>query len=133
MPSRAFFSVLSADLPCSRNWYTSLFGYEVEFDSDWFVHLQDPDNASLELGIIAIDHEIAAEAMRAKPVGGTMTLVIDDVDVVHAEAQERGVDIIEAPRNLFFGQRRMLIADPDGQVIDVSSECPPNPDWLATL
>lgn len=133
MPSRAFFSVLSADLPRSKAWYTSLFGYEVEFDSDWFVHLRDPVNPALELGIIAIDHEIVADTMRAAPVGGTMTLVVDDVDAVHALARDRGIEIIEAPRDLFFGQRRLLIADPDGQVIDVSSECPPDPDWLATL
>ncbi len=133
MPSRAFPSVLTADLPRSREWYRSLFGYQVVFDSDWFVHLQDPDNEALELGIMAVDHEIVPPALGAHPVGGLLTLVVDDVDAVHAAAQARQLDVVEAPRNLFYGQRRMLLADPDGQIVDVSTECPPDPDWLASL
>lgn len=38
-------------------------------------------------------------------------------------ALKRCLMIVEEPRNLFFGQRRMLIVDPDGWVID-GSECP---------
>lgn len=29
--------------------YVELFGWSVNFDSDWFVHLQAPENASIEL------------------------------------------------------------------------------------
>ena len=81
MPERAFFSVLSADVATSTDWYVSLFGYQVEFDSDWFVHLRDPDNPLLELGIMAIGHEIVNERMRSAPTGGSITLVVDDVDL----------------------------------------------------
>lgn len=133
MPERVFFSILSSDLPRAREWYVSLFGYRVEFDSDWFVHLQDPENPALEIGIIDKHHRIAAERMRQAPVGGLLTVVVDDVDDLHNQAQARGVEIVEEPTNLFYGQRRMLIADPDGQIIDVSSECEPDPTWLATI
>ena len=133
MPQRAFFTILSDDLPRAREWYTSLFGYRVEFDSDWFVHLQDSDRPALELGLLARDHEIVPEAARARTVGGMVTLVVDDVDAVHTEALRRGIEVVEAPKNLFYGQRRMLILDPDGQLLDVSSECPPDPEWVATL
>lgn len=133
MPQRTFFSILSDDLPRACEWYTSLFGYRVEFDSDWFVHLQDPDNPSLELGLLAVDHEIVTEHMRARPIGGLVTLVVEDVDRCHELAVERGVEVIEPPTDLFYGQRRMLILDPDGQVLDVSSECDPDPAWVATL
>ena len=133
MPRRAFFTILSDDLPRSRSWYTSLFGYRVEFDSDWFVHLQDPDQSTLELGLLARDHEIAPRSARDRAVGGMVTLVVDDVDALHAEVVGRGIEVIEPPTNLFYGQRRMLIVDPDGQLLDVSSECPPDPEWVATL
>ena len=133
MPQRAFFSILSADLARSTDWYVSLFDYQIEFDSDWFVHLRDPDIAHLELGIMAIDHEVVNERMRSSPTGGLVTLVVDDVDAVYAAAQSRGIEIVEPPTDLFYGQRRMLLADPDGQIVDVSSECPPDPKWLASL
>jgi predicted enzyme related to lactoylglutathione lyase len=132
VPSRNFYSVLSDDLAATRDWYVSLFGYRVEFDSDWFVHLQstDPD---VELGILASDHEIVPAAVRGQPSGGILTIVVEDVDAVHRQAVDRGVDVVESPRNLFYGQRRMLLVDPNGLIIDVSSECPPDPDWLASL
>ncbi|MEM9564444.1 MAG: VOC family protein [Actinomycetota bacterium] len=133
VPQRAFFSVLSADLARSRDWYTSLFGYRIEFDSDWFVHLQDPDTPMLELGLINRDHEIVDERIRPNPIGGVVTLVVDDVDELHATVVERGIEVIQPPTDLFYGQRRMLIVDPDGQVLDVSSECDPDPEWVATL
>lgn len=133
MASRCFSSVLSTDLPQARDWYVSLFGYQVVFDSDWFIHLQDPKHDLLEIGIIARDHEIVTEAMAAQPVGGLITLLVDDVDGLHQQAVEAGLEILEPPRDLFYGQRRMLLADPDGQIVDVSSECPADPAWLATL
>jgi PhnB protein len=111
----------------------SLFGYEPVFESDWFIHLQDPSNESLELGIMDRDHEIVPERFRAAPAGGLMTIVVDDVDALHRRAADASVEVIEPPRDLFYGQRRMLLVDPDGQLVDVSSECEPDPDWVATL
>jgi uncharacterized glyoxalase superfamily protein PhnB len=70
---------------------------------------------------------------RAAPTGGMLTLVVDDVDAVHARAQEAGIEIVEPPTDLFYGQRRMLVTDPNGLLVDISSECPPDPDWLASL
>jgi catechol 2,3-dioxygenase-like lactoylglutathione lyase family enzyme len=133
MVSRAFFSVLSDDLPASRGWYVELLGYEVDFDSDWFVQLRAPGAGALELGIIRRDHEIVPVAFRAAPSGGMLTVVVDDVDAVHARAREAGIEIVEPPTDLFYGQRRMLVTDPNGLLVDVSSECAPDPDWLASL
>ena len=133
MPQRSFYSVFSTDLARATEWYVSLFDYRVEFESDWFVHLQDPSNASIEIGVIARSHEIVPERFRADPAGGMLTLVVADVDAVHEQAVAHGVEVVERPRNLFYGQRRMLVIDPDGLLIDVSSECPPDPAWLASL
>lgn len=62
-----------------------------------------------------------------------LTVVVDDVDTVHARARAAGIEIVEPPTDLFYGQRRMLVTDPNGLLVDVSSECPPDPDWLASL
>ena len=97
MVSRAFFSVLSDDLPATRDWYVALLGYEVDFDSDWFVQLRTPGASALELGIIRRDHEIVPEASRGAPSGGMLTVVVDDVDAVHDRARATGIDIVEPP------------------------------------
>lgn len=133
MPSRLFPNVLSTDLARSSRWYVSLLGFTPEFESDWFVHLRSPTEELVTLGILAIDQEIVHPAMAERPTGGVITIVVDDVDAVHAAAQAAGASIAEAPRNLFYGQRRLLLADPDGQLVDVSSPCEPDPEWLASL
>ncbi len=133
MPSRNFYSVVSDDLPRTRDWYVELFDYRVEFDSDWFVHLQAVEAPDVEFGILARDQDIVPDRVRARPSGGMVTIVVDDVDVLHQRAIDCGAEVIEAPRNLFYGQRRMLLVDPNGLVVDASSECPPDPEWLASL
>ena len=133
MVQRSFLTILSADIAASADWYRGLFGYITEFDSDWFVHLRDPENPSLELGLLDIAHDVSPMAQRDRPVGAMLTLVVDDVDAIEAQARLHGVEIVEPPTNLFYGQRRMLIRDPDGQLLDVSSECEPDPEWMATL
>lgn len=130
---RAFLTLLAGDLVATRDWYVQLLGLQVEFDSDWFVQLRDPDEAGLELGILAREHGVAPRASKGAPAGGYLTVVVDDVDDVHRRAQHAGLRILEAPTDLFYGQRRMLVEDPDGWVVDISSECAPDPDWVASL
>ncbi len=133
MPQRSFYSVFSTDLSRAKDWYVSLFDYRIEFESDWFVHLQDADNPSIEVGLIKRTHEVVPAQFRANPAGGMLTLVVDDVDELHNRAIASGAEVIEEPRDLFYGQRRLLLIDPDGLLVDVSSECPPDPAWLASL
>ena len=118
---RCFVNLLSDDLGRLRDWYVDLFGWRVDFDSDWFVHLQAPANDDVELGILRRDHEIVPEELRDARAGVIVTIVVDDVDDLHARAVAGGADVVEAPRDLFYGQRRMLLRDPDGTIVDASS------------
>ncbi len=130
---RAFVTLFSEKLESMRDFYVGLFGWRVDFDSDWFVHLQAPDDSSVELGILRRDHEIVPAVFRAAPAGAMVTIVVPDVEAIFALATERGLPIVEPPRDLFYGQRRMLLRDPEGTLVDVSSECPPSPEFLASL
>lgn len=133
MIKRSFFSVLSDDLSGTRQWYVDLFGYQVTFDSDWFVHLQSPDAATIELGILLRSHSIVPTISRGAVTGGMLAIVVDDVDQLHKKAVSLGVAVLEPPRDMFYGQRRMLLTDPNGLLVDASSECPPDPAWLSSL
>lgn len=130
---RAFVCIFSDQLATTRDFYVSLFGWAVGFDSDWFVHLRAPSDASIELGILRRDHEIVPQSFRAAPAGMMVTIVVPDVDEVHRLVVERGLEVIEPPRDLFYGQRRMLLRDPNGTLLDISSECAPSPEFLASL
>lgn len=133
MVSRNFFCVFTDDLRVTRDWYVNLLGYLVDFDSEWFVHLRAPDNDLIELGIMLRHNELIPASCRTQAGGGMLTVVVDDVDASYRRAMTAGARIIEPPRDLFYGQRRLLVRDPNGVLVDISSPCDPDPDWLASL
>ncbi len=134
MIRRGFANVIATDLPKTKAWYVDLLGWQTEFVSDWFVHLRAESAPGVELGIIDASHEIvSAFASKAQGAGVSLTVVVDDVDATYETAVSLGCDVLEAPTDLFYGQRRMLLRDPAGTVVDVSSECPPSEEFLASL
>lgn len=91
------------------------------FDSDWFVILVHDEMSNLELGVLQREHEIVPSSARSEPAGIIVTFVVDDCDEVHRRAIELKAEIMEEPADMVYGQRRMLLGDPDGTVVDVSS------------
>ena len=119
--NRLLTNICSTDLAASKAFYTSLFGFSVAYDSDWFVQLTAPDTG-LELGLIAEGHEIVPPGLPEKAAGGVyLTIVVDSVDKVYSKAQQLQLEVQQAPELMPYGQKRMLIASPEGIVIDVSS------------
>lgn len=124
--NRAFANVLSDPdrMGETRDFYAALLGLRAVFDSDWFISLQDPELPLSELGIWRRDHELVPRAHAGAAghhQGAILTFVVDDVDAAHRLAAERGFDIVEEPRDTFYGQRSMLVRDPNGQLVDVST------------
>ncbi|TKK91288.1 hypothetical protein FDA94_00275 [Herbidospora galbida] len=119
--NRVLVNVLSDDLVRARGFYTELFGFQVNFEEDWWVYLSAPANPALELGIWKRDHELVPEGHRGRAQGMIFTIIVDDVDDVHEQAVKLGVPIVAPPRDQFYGQRSCLMLDPDGVLVDVSS------------
>ena len=133
MITRGFPNIISNDLPLTKGWYVDLLGWVTEFDSDWFVHLKADDAAGVELGIMAADHTIVPEGAAPGGGGTLLTFVVNDVDELHRRAVELRYTVVEPPTDLFYGQRRMILADPDGTLVDVSSECPVSQEFIDSL
>jgi len=118
---RILTNICSDDLQKSKKFYIDLLGFDVKFDSDWYVQLCSPDNSEIEYGIVKRDHELVPREYQNKPNGMYVTFVVPDVDVTYKKALEMGIPILQEPRNEFYGQRRFLSQDPDGCLIDVCS------------
>ena len=105
----------------SRDFYVQHFGFEVGYDSDWFVNLLSPDKR-LEIGLLQQDHELLPEAFREQsPAGVYLTFVVPDVNEWYEAAKAAKVPILSPPEDTFYGQRRCLVEDPNGLLIDVST------------
>jgi catechol 2,3-dioxygenase-like lactoylglutathione lyase family enzyme len=128
--SRIFYNVACSDLERSHRFYAGWLGLVPEFVSEWFVHLRPAGAEGPELGLLRRDHAVVPPAARAHGAAGLLTFVVDDVDRLAASAAEHGGTVLDPPTDQFYGQRRLLVCDPDGTVVDVSSECPPDPKWL---
>lgn len=50
-----------------------------------------------------------------------MTFVVLDVDTVYAKAIAQKLEILQPPRNEFYGQHQFLTVDPHGCIVDISS------------
>jgi uncharacterized glyoxalase superfamily protein PhnB len=46
---------------------------------------------------------------------------VNNVDAVFKVAKANKYSVIQSPENTFYGQRRMLLKDPNNYIIDISS------------
>lgn len=122
---RAFTNLLSQNVEVAAGFYQQLLGMKRHFESDWFIILVHPNMPGFELGILAQDHEIVPNHLRGKHSGLMLTFVMADVDNIHLKAQKLGADILQAPTDMPYGQRRLLLMDLDGVTLDVSAPVAP--------
>ena len=118
---RSFTNVLSGDVQKTSAFYENLLGMTRHFDSDWFVILTHEGIEGLEFGILQRDHAIVPPDIRAAPAGIIITFVVTDCDEVYRRAVAAKASVVEPPTDMAYGQRRMLLRDPDGTVLDVSA------------
>jgi len=113
-------NICSDNLSESRDFYTKLFDFNVDYDSEWFIHLISKDK-KLELGIIDRTNEIVPKSFQNNPQGFYITFVVDDADEIYKIAKSEKFKIISEPKDTFYGQRRLLLKDPNGTLVDISS------------
>lgn len=113
-------NICSDKLPESRDFYTTLFDFNVDYDSDWFVHLISEDK-NLELGIIDCKNDLVPDDFQNRPQGFYITLVVKSADEIYQIAKSANFEILSPPLDTFYGQRRLLLKDPNGTLVDVSS------------
>jgi len=119
---RCFTNILSENVDSTAKFYESILNMKRHFDSDWFVILTHDELNDFEFGILQRQNDIVPEAIRKAPAGVIVTFVVSDCDVVYERASKLDNVVIEPPTNMPYGQRRILLRDPDGTIIDVSSK-----------
>lgn len=118
---RILTNICSDQLIESRDFYVALLGLKVNFDSDWYIQLSVPEHPEIEFGIIRRDHDLVPPEYQKPVTGMYVTFVVEDVEKIYQLACTMGLKIIQEPRNEFYGQRRFLVADPNGCLVDICS------------
>lgn len=121
---RAFTNILSINVNEAANFYQDLLGLDRHFDSDWFIILTHVECPNFELGILERKNPLVPNEADKSPAGVMLTFVVEDVELIYKKAKNMDVRIIENPTNTPYGQRRMIIEDLDGTIVDISSLIP---------
>ncbi|MCI2417479.1 VOC family protein [Saccharopolyspora sp. K220] len=100
------------DLSASRDFYVEVLGLEVAME-DPVLGLRSPDNPTAQLIIPPPGMENPA------PRFGIDVGEPAAVDMVHAEAVQRGLRIVYPLTNEPWGVRRFFVEDPGGTVVNV--------------
>jgi predicted enzyme related to lactoylglutathione lyase len=131
LPYMKFASVRmpTADVPGLVGFYEQLTGTTAEWATDEFAEIV-PDGA-----VIAISSERLTDAFAAASVtpaaNRTMMveLMVDDVDALRDRVAELAGGLVMEPTTLPWGNRSMLLRDPDGNVVNLFT--PVTPEAIA--
>jgi catechol 2,3-dioxygenase-like lactoylglutathione lyase family enzyme len=118
------FNIVTDDVARLRDFYTALLAFEPIYESDWYIVLVPRDGPRFELGIIKRSSDVTPLAATKPSGGGYLTFVVEEVLVAFQQAKAMNAEIIEPPVDTTYGQRRMLLRDPAGTVLDISSPTP---------
>mgnify|MGYP002633515300 CR=1 FL=1 len=100
------------DLSRSAAFYRETLGLELQFEMDDFVFL-NAGGVALALS--------TAHARLATPLAGATEVVfgVDDVTAAHTALRARGVEFLNAPRNVTGDQWAANFRDPDGHLLSI--------------
>jgi catechol 2,3-dioxygenase-like lactoylglutathione lyase family enzyme len=121
---RTMFNIVTDDLVGLRDFYTTLLSFEPIYESDWYIVLVPKEGPRFELGIIKRSSDVTPLAAAKPPGGGYLTFVVEEVLLAFEQGKVMNAEIIEPPTDLFYGQRRMILRDPAGTIVDISSPTP---------
>ena len=113
----AYFGTVTPNLAETRNFFTAKLGFEVRFESDWFVLL---GLGSHQLGLLRPEQEgQSALFRRAYPGHGAwITFAVPDVDAIHARAVAAGISIAVPLRDEAWGERHFSVVAHNGLALD---------------
>lgn len=132
MKITSYYPVLMvADVAATAAFWTAHFGFAAAFEADWYVHLNHPDDAAVNLAILQGDHATIPVTGRGRASGMLLNFEVEDVDAAHDRLVAAGLPILLPLRDEAFGQRHFITADPNGVLIDVIRPIQPSPEFAA--
>ncbi len=111
--------------------YIEHFGFQENFASDWYVHLQSVEDSGINLAILDGRHETIPAKGRGQVAGLLLNFEVEDVDTLHDRLQAAGLPILLAIRDEDFGQRHFITSDPNGVLIDIIKPIPPSAEFAS--
>jgi catechol 2,3-dioxygenase-like lactoylglutathione lyase family enzyme len=114
---RAIPVVHTDDPEGTRAFYVDLLGFRVAMDQGGMLMLVSPSVPTTQV-IIAWAAEDASDPQVLRV---NVSVEVADVDAAHADAVQRGLDIVYPLTDEPWGIRRFFVREPSGTVVNVAS------------
>ncbi|HEX9557722.1 MAG TPA: VOC family protein [Reyranella sp.] len=99
------------DIMESLTYYRDKLGFDVAFEYGKPIFYVGLCSGEVTL------HLIAASQTPRQPGHGAVSIIVDDVDALHADLMKRGAKVLKAPKDYDYGLRDFDVADLDGNMI----------------
>lgn len=109
----------------SRDFYIEHFGFELVYESDWYIELLSPTLAA-GVSFTLPQHEIG-EYFNGQ--GLILSFGVDDVDNEYQRLKREGLPILQELQDKPWGERSFVVNDPSGVHIYVYSLIPAEPEY----
>ncbi|MBD2796819.1 hypothetical protein ID856_09770 [Xenorhabdus sp. 18] len=116
-------NILTDDLISTRDLFVNLLDFDIEYESDWFISMTSEKHG--QVAAFLKTSEFIPELYQKPCQGLIITCIVEDVAPYFSKAKELDLNIIEQPRDLPYGQRRFLIKDSSGALLDISAPTAP--------
>lgn len=128
----SYYPVLGCrDLAASRDFYVRHFGFEIVFESDWYIHLRHSQDPAVNLALLAPEHESVPAAYRRPADGVLLNFEMEEVDAFYDRCRTARLPIALDLRDEAWGQRHFIVVDPNGVLVDVIKVIPPSAEFAA--
>ncbi|MGH1340327.1 MAG: VOC family protein [Nannocystales bacterium] len=112
--------------------YRRHFGFEVSFESDWYVSLRHATATQFELAVLAAGHSTIPAESRDLEFRTLVNLEVKDATEAYRRlVEEGGLPPLLPLRDEAFGQRHFITQDPAGNLVDVIENIPPSAEFTA--
>ncbi|HEX2232337.1 MAG TPA: VOC family protein [Thermoleophilaceae bacterium] len=123
MPSRLAYSILfAADLERSIRFYRDVIGLPFKFSNESYAEFA---TEGAKFALFARGHlpELIGRELPPDRVPwpqGEVAFFVDDPDVEHERLTAAGVEVLAPPTDRPWGERTLHVADPDGNVVELT-------------
>jgi catechol 2,3-dioxygenase-like lactoylglutathione lyase family enzyme len=108
---------VTPNLAETRDFFTGKLGFEIRFESDWFVLLGLGNH---QIGLLKPEQEGQSLLFRRAYLGygAWITFAVPDVDALHHRARQAGIPIAVELRDEPWGERHFSVVAPNGLALD---------------
>lgn len=116
---RLFPITITEKLIETKDFYVTLFDFEIVFEAEWYIHMRHASGVELAVMLPNLENQPAFLHGAYAGNGVVYSLEVDDATAEYERLQGLGATFLLELKDEEWGQRHFMMQDPSGVSIDV--------------